>query len=174
MLELNALVSYQSLRHIHKSSRMTSKFTSISESSKLCILPMEGYCDEGPFSTRSHLCGYELELKYPQQGHFPTIRPPIPSTSTPVDTKARAVRRTQFNEAIRSNVFPGRDRASEGGFSIRPPLRTQKARGRDLWGRPEGTIDTTYGCNLYDEMIDYALNFSIPWRRCLLLAAPSH
>ena len=34
---------------------------------------------------------------------------------------------------------------------------------RDLSGRANGTIDPWYGCDLYDEMIDYALNFSLPW-----------
>ena len=34
---------------------------------------------------------------------------------------------------------------------------------RDLSMRANGTIDTWYGCLIYDEMIDYALNFSAPW-----------
>lgn len=34
---------------------------------------------------------------------------------------------------------------------------------RDLTGRPNGTLDPFYGCDTYDEMIDYALNFSAPW-----------
>ena len=38
---------------------------------------------------------------------------------------------------------------------------------RDLTGRPNGTIDPFYGCDLFDEMLDYALNFSAPWSRCL-------
>ena len=36
---------------------------------------------------------------------------------------------------------------------------------RDLTGRANGTIDPWYACDLYDEMIDYALNFSLPWSR---------
>jgi hypothetical protein len=32
-----------------------------------------------------------------------------------------------------------------------------------LAGRANGTIDPWYGCALYDEMIDYALNFTSPW-----------
>ena len=34
---------------------------------------------------------------------------------------------------------------------------------RDLTNRTNGTIDPYYQCDLYDEMIDYALNFSLPW-----------
>jgi hypothetical protein len=34
---------------------------------------------------------------------------------------------------------------------------------RDLRGRANGTIDPTYGCDLYTEMIDYAINYTFPW-----------
>jgi len=34
---------------------------------------------------------------------------------------------------------------------------------RDLTGRANGTIDPWYGCLLWDEMIDYAVNFTFPW-----------
>ena len=42
-------------------------------------------------------------------------------------------------------------------------LQKRDAWKRDLSGRANGTIDPWYGCDLYDEMIDYALNFSLPW-----------
>ena len=38
---------------------------------------------------------------------------------------------------------------------------------RDLSGRANGTIDPWYQCDIYDEMIDYALNFSLPWSASL-------
>lgn len=34
---------------------------------------------------------------------------------------------------------------------------------RDLTGRANGTIDPWYLCDLLDEVVDYALNFSVPW-----------
>ncbi|KAG9311851.1 hypothetical protein JVU11DRAFT_8103 [Chiua virens] len=34
---------------------------------------------------------------------------------------------------------------------------------RDLADRANGTIDPRYHCDLYDEMIDYAINFTFPW-----------
>ena len=34
---------------------------------------------------------------------------------------------------------------------------------RSLVGRPNGTLDPWYGCYLFDEMWDYALNFTFPW-----------
>jgi carboxypeptidase D len=40
---------------------------------------------------------------------------------------------------------------------------------RDLSGRANGTIDPYYGCDLYDEMIDYAVNFTIPWSEFLAI-----
>lgn len=42
-------------------------------------------------------------------------------------------------------------------------LRARDAWKRDLAGRANGTIDTWYGCDVYDEMLDYAINFTFPW-----------
>lgn len=39
---------------------------------------------------------------------------------------------------------------------------------RDLSGRANGTIDPFYKCDLFDEMVDYALNFSLPWSELAL------
>ena len=39
---------------------------------------------------------------------------------------------------------------------------------RDLSGRPNGTIDPWYGCFLLAEVVEYALNFSLPWGTCFL------
>jgi carboxypeptidase D len=36
---------------------------------------------------------------------------------------------------------------------------------RDLSGRANGTIDPFYGYFLPEEVQDYALNFSLPWRK---------
>ena len=36
---------------------------------------------------------------------------------------------------------------------------------RDLSGRANGTIDEWYECYLYDEMMDYAINFTFPWSK---------
>lgn len=34
---------------------------------------------------------------------------------------------------------------------------------RDLTGRSNDSIDPFYGCDLWDEMVDYAKNFTFPW-----------
>lgn len=38
---------------------------------------------------------------------------------------------------------------------------------RDLTGRANGTIDPYYQCDLFQEMVDYALNYSLPWSKSL-------
>lgn len=51
----------------------------------------------------------------------------------------------------------------------RPALKTRdRVRKRDAWKRDisqraNGTIDPFYGCFLFDEMLDYAANFTFPW-----------
>lgn len=42
--------------------------------------------------------------------------------------------------------------------------RTQRK--RDLTERANGTLDPWYGCDLFDEMWDYAFNFTFPWSMC--------
>ena len=39
----------------------------------------------------------------------------------------------------------------------------KQAAKRDLSLRANGTIDPWYGCFLFDEMVDYALNYTWPW-----------
>ena len=42
-------------------------------------------------------------------------------------------------------------------------LRARNGWKRDLAGRANGTINPWYQCDVYDEMLDYALNFTFPW-----------
>ncbi|KAJ3488637.1 hypothetical protein NLI96_g2695 [Meripilus lineatus] len=114
------------------------------------------------FQTQSHLCGYDVNLSYPETAPIPTINPAIPArweddaTSLTMNSKfkffsrvsqkakARAMERKSFRFDRRS--FP--DKAEWK---------------RDLRDRPNGTIDPWYGCALLEEMVDYAVNFSLPW-----------
>ena len=43
---------------------------------------------------------------------------------------------------------------------------------RDLSNRANGTIDPWYGCDIFDEMRDYAINFAFPWCECAQLTIP--
>ena len=36
---------------------------------------------------------------------------------------------------------------------------------RDLSGRPKGTLDPWYACDLQDYLIDYAVNYTYPWAK---------
>ena len=44
---------------------------------------------------------------------------------------------------------------------------------RDLTNRANGTLGPWYGCDLFDEMWDYAFNFTYPWSMHRLFTATS-
>ncbi|PSR71878.1 hypothetical protein PHLCEN_2v12222 [Hermanssonia centrifuga] len=115
------------------------------------------------FREQSHLCGFDINLTYPQHGHFPTLNPQEPNFGD--DAAKRASKKKSFNEAFKLDSHFTRNnlkvRSLEPG-SERLAKRDQWK--RDIIGRPNGTIDPYYGCDLYDEMIDYAVNFSLPWK----------
>ena len=105
-------------------------------------------------------------MTYPQTGgHFPTlnlVRPTRRSEFTAYLEEPRYERqslRQRVIEKYRSNAVE--HTADE---------RNQKrdAWKRDLSGRANGTIDPFYGCFLFDEMVDYASNFSFPWSKYLM------
>ena len=52
---------------------------------------------------------------------------------------------------------------SERELALREDKRTQWK--RDISGRPNGTLDPFYGCFLWEEMTDYAANFTFPWSK---------
>ncbi|KAF7795041.1 hypothetical protein EIP86_006185 [Pleurotus ostreatoroseus] len=115
------------------------------------------------FQEQTHLCGFDLNLTYPQHGHFPTLRDVSGSSSS--QHHEQALKKNLVKNALvldahmrQSNI---KARSLEPG-STRMQKRDQWK--RDLTGRPNGTIDPQYGCDVYDEMIDYALNFSLPWK----------
>lgn len=41
---------------------------------------------------------------------------------------------------------------------------------RDLSLRANGTIDPWYGCFLFDEMVEYAINYTAPWSESFMLS----
>ena len=105
------------------------------------------------------MCGYDLNLTYPQTGgYFPTLHTVMPSdplrvgfgfnATTQLVRKALAKRALKQTAALADATVEKR----EGGLGR-----------RDLSGRANGTIDPWYGCFIYDEMLDYVFNFSLPW-----------
>jgi len=126
------------------------------------------------FKTQEHLCGYDINLTYPQNGTFPTLGI---VTGAIDDTPSKAffapgdfsLRQDAWYNVIAERyaakaAAEGRD--STGSLNKRELHAREERRAewkRDLTGRPNGTIDPFYGCFLFDEMTDYAVNFSFPW-----------
>lgn len=120
-------------------------------------------------ATRSHLCGYDINLTYPQNGHFPTLNPPFPEfdDKSTFAQRRKASKTHLFKAALEQDIFERRS----GIVRRHTPFEAERLAKREQWkrdlsGRANGTIDPYYKCDIYDEMIDYALNFSLPWSEC--------
>ncbi|KAI0831822.1 Alpha/Beta hydrolase protein [Trametes gibbosa] len=120
------------------------------------------------FREQEHLCGYDLNLTYPQTAKFPTlefVQPSDPARAgyfTNAAKRKAAFLKTALTRLALGQPAPGRGaRAGEGAAG------TLARRGglakRDLSLRANGTIDPWYGCFIYDEMVEYALNYTFPW-----------
>lgn len=113
--------------------------------------------------SRSHLCGLDLNLTYPQTGgKFPTLNLTIGpgfGGERVVSNTQRRLKTNAVTESLKAGLFDSkrRDEHTERRMTKRDAWK------RDLSNLPNGTVDPWYGCDIYDEMIDYALNFSIPW-----------
>ncbi|KAL4265511.1 Carboxypeptidase [Pleurotus pulmonarius] len=134
------------------------------------------------FKEQSHLCGYDLNLTYPQNGTFPPIPvvqpiqrtiPFLQSTRFHSNQVMQAKRDVPSRRSIISSKRALKDEIQRrykedgvnAGTSIQKRDREMKrmAWKRDLTGRANGTIDPWYGCFLFDEFMDYAKNFTFPW-----------
>ncbi|KAJ3865848.1 alpha beta-hydrolase [Lentinula novae-zelandiae] len=129
------------------------------------------------FEEQSHLCGYDVNLTYPQNGTIPTLGyvPGIYDS----DEAGSFSSRLKFSNNFKSRSFRSRllSRFQERSktedlhpFAKSTHFRKREERRqdwiqskRDLTGRANGTIDSRYGCDLLDEFIDYAINFTFPW-----------
>ncbi|KAJ6534638.1 alpha/beta-hydrolase [Mycena vulgaris] len=111
------------------------------------------------FKEQEHLCGFDINLTYPQRGIIPTVEF--------IDARDRAVPFLEKTKhAKRGLVAEIAQRYAGLDRSERDLLAHQRARGtwkRDLSLRANGTLDPWYGCALLPEFIDYALNYSAPW-----------
>lgn len=112
---------------------------------------------------RAHLCKLDVNLTYPQQDIIPTIYLPVPISPSLLNTQTSWVQEISKKAKKISAV-------SSASFDKREQESRRYLWKRNLSGRANGTIDPHYGCNIFDEMIDYALNFTYPWGRyCLLV-----
>ncbi|KAG6374652.1 Alpha/Beta hydrolase protein [Boletus reticuloceps] len=116
------------------------------------------------FQEQSTLCGYNLTLQYPQPEHFPSLNAPVPFSSSglSIGYDAKLTKRQLMLEI--EDRLVTKLRAREGALLA----RGERRRARNTWkrnlaGLPNGTIDPYYECDLWDEMVDYAVNFTFPW-----------
>lgn len=117
------------------------------------------------FQGQNHLCGYDLNLTYPQEGKFPTLEfhggidaPHILSaqTSNMLTKREFVAQVAERHESLQARGLVKRD--------------TDRAEARQQWkrnlnDRSNGTIDSWYGCSLLAEVIDYAVNYTYPWNQ---------
>ncbi|KAI0664279.1 alpha/beta-hydrolase [Cubamyces menziesii] len=139
------------------------------------------------FREQEHLCGYDLNLTYPQDGHFPDLQFVLPTDPNRAGFIGLAQRKTFTTSLTRLAVSskhagtPSVRVAEEhaklarraahimAGSADAAEVRAHQERDgkqaakRDLSLRANGTIDPWYGCFLFDEMVDYALNYTWPW-----------
>lgn len=108
---------------------------------------------------RSHLCGLDINLTYPQTGgRFPSIN---------LDPAAHTnLQRRDSGLGFIAEVAARH--AQESANGVLPPRHEERIRKREVWkrdlsGRSNSSIDPYYGCNVWDEMVDYATNFTYPW-----------
>jgi carboxypeptidase D len=119
------------------------------------------------------LCGYDLNFTYPQRGKFPTLQfvPPPILGGPPVSSQAssRLLTKRGFEQEVAARF----ELRNPSDLHKRTHLESREEREelwkRDLSERPGKTLDPWYGCDLFDEMIDYAVNYSYPWSECLWL-----
>ncbi|KAJ8474878.1 hypothetical protein ONZ45_g15798 [Pleurotus djamor] len=116
------------------------------------------------FREQTHLCGYDVNLTYPQNGLIPTLKNPFDEDAFDGGFDGPQVGR-QFRSSLLAPVLQ-KLRSSPPALSRRLPhkvFQRKQAWKRDLTGRPNGTLDPFYGCHIYSELLDYAMNFTFPW-----------
>ncbi|KAK7025021.1 carboxypeptidase [Favolaschia claudopus] len=107
------------------------------------------------FKEQEHLCGFDVNLTYPQNGIIPTI-----GFTNARDRDVPFLQKTKY--AKRGLVSEISERYAQLEASDRHSIGRQREK-RDLSLRANGTLDPWYGCALLPEFIDYALNYSAPW-----------
>ncbi|KAH8832752.1 Alpha/Beta hydrolase protein [Flagelloscypha sp. PMI_526] len=115
------------------------------------------------FRQQNDICNYTLDIQYPQ----PEPLPYIPLVLSPIrDIPFAMAEQRRMGKNVMMEV---RRRFS----SLDEPVKREKIEARRLEGglhrrdlslRPsDGSLDLWYGCDLLDEFIDYAVNYTYPW-----------
>ncbi|KAI0705478.1 alpha/beta-hydrolase [Earliella scabrosa] len=118
------------------------------------------------FREQHHLCGFDLNLTYPQTGgNFPTLSVPQGLRASLLTAAEPRVAATSWRDAIAREYSArvlSQSRQKRADFHERRVFERAQWK-RDLSQRANGTIDPWYGCDIFDEMRDYAVNFTFPW-----------
>lgn len=115
------------------------------------------------FKEQSHLCGYDINLTYPQTGIIPSVAlVEAPERNVIWEMQQSAMKKGLFKTLLAKNYEAPRSNA----LMRRSQAAARAEWKRDLAGRANGTIDPWYGCILITEFIDYAINFTFPWTLC--------
>lgn len=109
-------------------------------------------------------------MTYPQNGHFPTLQPQFNADEAFL-TRRRQSKASVFKQLLKQDVKERR----AGVVRRSTPADEKRYEKRDQWkgdltGRPNGTLDPWYQCDVYFAMVEYALNFSLPWSKCRALS----
>ncbi|RXW22148.1 hypothetical protein EST38_g3708 [Candolleomyces aberdarensis] len=113
------------------------------------------------FEEQTHLCGYDLNLTYPEDAVLPDIPLRQPRDR---DIPFLAAARFHTRGLTLTQTLQKRYEESElKGLHRRDRDLRRELWKRDLSDRVNGTIDPWYGCFLWDMAMDYALNFTYPW-----------
>ncbi|CAL1714177.1 unnamed protein product [Somion occarium] len=117
------------------------------------------------FEQQEELCGYNVTLTYPQNGFFPTINPADPeSPEAKNNFKLRQSWRYLSKRALAANIHSRKTQlVSRNTDALQKREAERQQWKRNLSQRANGTIDPFYACFLGDELMEYALNFSLPW-----------
>jgi len=154
-----------------KSSTLTLMSTIISKHSMFTVSAWTAFDDA---FVREHLCKYDLNLTYPQLGHFPSLIDPRQTSNLTYslsERKAKSPKSSWYSNIAQK--FAEHSHTSNPRATSRDINKRRQQWKRDLINRPNGTLDPHYGCFLWEEMTDYAVNFSFPWSTSFLVVSSS-
>jgi len=113
------------------------------------------------FQEQNHLCKFDINLTYPQVGKIPTVQLLLPNGLPSTESLSWANSVEPFLEKVQQKY----EESQRKGLIKRGRNREDARRAwkRDLSLRANGTIDPYYGCNIYFELLAYAVNYTYPW-----------
>lgn len=113
------------------------------------------------FAEQFTLCGYNLTFSYPEtQGHFP-----------PFEFQGNGNSRQRVKQASQKLKELTLLLANSDEKGHDPPKLALEERQGEKYPVPAltGKINSWYGCWLVEEVLDFAHNYSIPWRASISL-----